>query len=108
MLKSVHSHWAYKVLIEGNVVAFFTLTESFSFFAHGQYGIIKELWVKPEFRSQGVGGQVLQMIKDLAKEKGWERIDVSAPIAEEWSRSAEFYKKYGFVSTGKKLRHIVG
>ncbi len=100
------SHWAYKVLDESNVVAFFTLTESFSFFAHGQYGLINELWVDPESRSQGVGGQVLQLIKDLALQKGWERIDVSAPIAEEWARSFDFYKKYGFKSTGKKLRYI--
>ena len=100
------SHWAYKVLNDGNIVAFFTLVESFSFFAHGQYGIINEFWVAPESRSQGVGGQVLQLIKTLAVQKGWERIDVSAPIAEEWIRSVDFYKKYGLNSTGKKLKYI--
>jgi len=105
-LKNNPSHEAYKVLDGGNVVAFFTLAESFSFFAHGQYGIINELWVAPESRSQGLGGQVLQLIKDLALQKGWERIDVSAPIADEWARSFEFYKKYGFISTGKKLRYV--
>ena len=99
------SHWAYKVVDEKQVVGFFTLTESFSFFAHGQYGIINELWVEPEFRSQGVGGKILQLI-NLALKNGWQRIDVSAPIAEEWARSFEFYKKYGFISTGKKLRYI--
>ena len=107
-LNNGFSHWAYKVVDDGNVVAFFTLAESFSFFAHGQYGIINELWVAPESRSQGVGGQVLQLIKDLALQKGWKRIDVSAPIAEEWAGSFEFYKKYGFKSTGKKLRYIAG
>lgn len=105
-LNNSPSHWAFKVLLEGEVVAFFTVAESFSFFAHGQYGLINELWVVPESRSQGVGGQVLQLIKDLALQKDWERIDVSAPIADEWARSFEFYKKYGFKSTGKKLRYI--
>jgi len=103
----VPTHWAYKIVDDNQVVAFFTLAESFSFFAHGRYGIINELWVAPDFRSQGVGGQVLTFIKTLAREKNWPRIDVSAPPFDEWIKTFEFYQKYGFMHTGKKLKYLI-
>ena len=100
-------HRAFKVVDEsGAVVAFFTLAESFAFFAHGAYGIVNELWVAPEHRSKGVGGEVLDLIKRLARDSGWERVDVSAPPDDKWIRSFEFYKKYGFTFTGKKLKFV--
>jgi GNAT superfamily N-acetyltransferase len=101
------AHWAYKIVEDKQAVAFFTLAESFSFFAHGHYGIINELWVAPEYRSKGVGGKVLTSIKALARENNWHRIDVSAPPFEEWTKTFEFYKKYGFIHTGKKLKYLV-
>jgi len=101
------AHSAYKIVDDGKVVAFFTLAESFSFFAHGHYGIINELWVAPAFRSQGVGGKVLEFIKGIASEKNWHRIDVSAPPFEKWIKTFEFYQKYGFTHTGKKLKYLV-
>lgn len=106
-IKEPSRHRAFKVIDNSDeAVAFFTLAEAFAFFAHGAYGIINELWVMPKHRSKGVGGEVLAMIKALAKENGWGRIDVSAPPFEEWIRTFEFYQKYGFVFTGKKLKFI--
>ena len=101
------AHWAYKIVDNNQVIAFFTLAESFSFFAHGRYGIINELWVAPDFRAQGVGGKVLNFIKELAHEKNWQRVDVSAPPFDEWIKTFEFYQKYGFTYTGKKLKYLV-
>jgi GNAT superfamily N-acetyltransferase len=101
------AHWAYKIVEDKQVVGFFTLAESFSFFAHGRYGIINELWVAPDFRAQGVGGKVLQFIKELAHKKNWQRVDVSAPPFDEWIKTFEFYQKYGFTYTGKKLKYLV-
>lgn len=114
ILKKIESQWlggsgfhkAYKIVEKGEVLAFFTLAESFSFFAHGRYGIINELWVSPEHRSKGFGGKVLDVIKGMSKQNGWERIDVSAPPFDEWKRSFEFYQKNGFELTGKKLKYI--
>ena len=101
------NHRAFKVVDENDaVVAFFTLAESFAFFAHGAYGIINELWVAPGHRSKGVGGKVLGLIEELARDSGWERVDVSAPPDDKWIRSFEFYKKYGFTFTGKKLKFV--
>lgn len=101
-------HWAFQVLDESSrVVAFFTLAESFAFFAHGSYGILNELWVNPSVRSEGVGEHVISFCVGFARQRGWERIDVSAPPGAEWDRTFAFYQKRGFILTGRKLKILV-
>jgi len=101
---SSNFHNAY-CLKEGNeTVAFFTLGESFSIFAHGRYGIINELWVNKECRSKGIGKFIIQEIMKIGMERQWKRIDVSAPPSEQWDRTFNFYIKNGFTLTGRKLK----
>ena len=101
-------HWAFQVVDEsGRTAAFFTLAESFAFFAHGTYGILNELWVNPDLRSQGVGKDVIDFIVRFAAARGWGRIDVSAPPNAEWDRTFAFYQKRGFTFTGRKLKILV-
>jgi len=97
-------HDAYCLKENKESVAFFTLAESFSIFAHGKYGIINELWVNENYRSQGVGKTVIQEILNIGSERNWNRIDVSAPVDEKWDRTFNFYKKNGFSFTGRKLK----
>lgn len=102
------AHWAFRATDEvGDMVAFFTLAESFAFFAHGAYGILNELWVRPDARSRGVGREILQFCGDFARQRGWERIDVSAPPLAKWDRTVSFYEKNGFVVTGRKLKLLL-
>ena len=101
---SSNYHQAYCLKHNKQTVAFFTLGESFSIFAHGRYGIINELWVDKSFRSKGVGKQVNQEITKIGLAKGWKRIDVSAPSDEKWQRTFDFYTNNGFVFTGRKLK----
>jgi GNAT superfamily N-acetyltransferase len=98
-------HWAYGAFDEDRLVGVCTLAESFAFFANGTYGIINELWVDPEYRSAGLGGQLLSFIIEQARVQGWQRLDVSSPTEERWIRSFDFYIKYGFSFTGKKLKY---
>ena len=107
LVETAGVHWAYKVQDGNRTVAFFTLAQSFSVFAKGKYGMINELWVSPESRGQGVGQQVLDAIKQLAKGHGWLRLDVSAPSPEKWARIVEFYVQNGFEFTGKKLKYLL-
>ncbi len=101
---STNNHEAYCLKEKNETVAFFTLGESFSIFAHGKYGIINELWVNENYRCQGVGKRVLEEIRLIAEKKQWHRIDVSAPPNEEWDRTFNFYQKNGFTFTGRKLK----
>ncbi|MCF6442657.1 GNAT family N-acetyltransferase [Pseudoalteromonas luteoviolacea] len=102
-----HVHTAYEAKIGNEPVAFFTLSESFSFFAGGRYGIINELWVCPDHRANGVGSKVIDEIITLAKEHNWSRVDVSAPPNAQWDRTFAFYQKCGFEFTGRKLKRYV-
>lgn len=106
--QDVEPHWAFQAVEDsGRIAAFFTLAESFAFFAHGRYGILNELWVRPDARSLGVGAQVIDFCVHFARDHGWQRIDVSAPPNANWERTFAFYQKRGFVLTGRKLKILV-
>ena len=92
---------------EGEAVGAITLAESFAIYAGGHFGIICELYVAPAYRSQGVGKKLLNAVKEIAKEKGWKRIDVTAPPEEKWVPTVKFYEREGFTFTGPKMRFDV-
>lgn len=97
-------HEAYTLVDGSTVIAFFTLVESFAIFAQGKYGIINELWVNQAYRSQGVGQKVINEICNIARQRHWQRVDVSAPADAKWDRTFSFYQKNGFTFTGRKLK----
>ena len=86
------------------IIGLFTLTESQAIYAGGTYGVIDEMYVLPAYRSQNIGKIFLEKIKKIGIEKGWKRIDVTAPTEEKWKRTVRFYEKNGFVFTGPKLK----
>lgn len=101
---STNNHEAYCLKENNETLAFFTLAEAFSIFAHGKYGIINELWVNETCRSQGVGKVVIQEILNIGAQRNWQRIDVSAPPNAKWDRTFNFYQNNGFTFTGRKLK----
>jgi ribosomal protein S18 acetylase RimI-like enzyme len=102
------AHWAF-LGSEGTRrdIAFVTLGESFSVFAGGTYGIINELWVHPECRSQGLGAQVVEHCRAFGRMRCWRRIDVSVPPTERWDRTFTFYEKAGFELKGRTLECVL-
>jgi GNAT superfamily N-acetyltransferase len=88
----------------GKPVGVLTLTEHFAIYAGGRYGVIDELYVVPGRRSSGVGRRLVEAAAAFGREKGWRRIDVTAPPGAAWERSVRFYETRGFVFTGPKLR----
>jgi len=89
---------------DGEVAGVATLVETFAIYAGGTYGVIDELYVVPAWRSCGVGRSLLDAIKAHGRERGWRRIDVTAPPEKRWERTVRFYESQGFVFTGPKLR----
>jgi len=81
-----------------------TLTECQSIYAGGKYGLLDEMYIKPSYRSKGVGAELIKKIKLIGLKRNWKRIDVTAPTEEKWKRTVEFYKKNGFTFTGPKLK----
>ncbi len=91
----------------GEITGVLTLTETFAIYANGYYGIINEMYVSPEVRSEGVGALLVDAVKEYGRQKGWTRIDVTAPESERWERTRRFYEKQGFVFTGPKLKVLL-
>lgn len=87
-----------------DVVGIISLTQSQAFYAGGKYGVIDEMYVVPGFRSNNIGSQIIVGLKQIAKLKGWKRLDVTAPTEERWLRTVDFYKRNGFEFTGPKLK----
>lgn len=88
----------------GECVGLLTLVETFALYAGGNYGVIDEMYVAPEYRSRGAGKMLLAAAKELGRQKRWLRLDVTAPPEVEWQRTVNFYEREGFVFTGPKLR----
>jgi GNAT superfamily N-acetyltransferase len=91
----------------GEAAGVLTLTETFAIYAGGRYGVIDELYVAPPRRSAGVGRLLLDAAAEIGRERGWRRIDVTAPPGDRWRRTVAFYERNGFVFTGPKLRRAL-
>ncbi len=91
----------------GEICGILTLAEAFAIYANGNYGIINEMYVAPEYRSAGIGARLVDAAKNFGRQKGWARIDVTAPESERWERTRRFYEKQGFVFTGPKLKFLL-
>jgi GNAT superfamily N-acetyltransferase len=80
--------------IEGNVVGFVSLTIKNSLWQHGYVGHIDELIVDTEYRSRGIGSQLLEHIAKLAKKKCCRRIELDSAF--ERKDAHKFYERNGF------------
>jgi GNAT superfamily N-acetyltransferase len=53
----------------GTAVGVLTLSVSFAVYAGGEYGVIDEMYVVPEHRSQGIGRRLVEAAVDVAAER---------------------------------------
>jgi GNAT superfamily N-acetyltransferase len=112
----------------GTAIGVLTLSASFAVYAGGEYGVIDEMYVRPEYRGRGVGARLVEAAVRVAEERRWFRLDVTGPGTGEESGgpSAEgsavpagcnatvggadairFYRRLGFEPTGLKLRRLI-
>lgn len=86
------------------IAGIFVLTECQSIYAGGKYGLIDEMYIKPEFRSIKIGSYLIEKANIIGREKNWKRIDVTSPTEDKGKKVRAFYEKCGFVFTGSKLK----
>ena len=91
---------------EDEAVGIITLSESISLYAGGRIGVVNELYVVPEYRSEGVGKILLDAAKNLGEERGWVRLDVTTP-GDEFARTLRFYEREGFISIGPRYKYLI-
>ncbi len=81
------------------------LSECRALYAEGRFGIIPELYVSPDRRSQGLGRALVEEAKRVARSKEWTRLEVTTPPLPQFDRARLFYERQGFdVSGGRKMK----
>jgi GNAT superfamily N-acetyltransferase len=92
---------------EGQPVGIMTLAEVPSLYAGGFIGVINELYVVPNYRSEGVGKILLDAAKTLAEDRNWQRLEVTTP-GEEYEKTLRFYEREGFMPIGPRYKYMTG
>lgn len=68
----------------------------------GKYAIIQEMFVEPEYRSTGVGKDVLEFALNHAAADGCQTVELGTPY--DGDRQIQFYERAGFTEVGARLR----
>lgn len=87
----------------GNPIGVAVLNPCASLYA-GRFAEITELYVKPDFRSRGIGEKLLEAAIEIAGNRLWSRLEVGTPELPAWARTAAFYKRNGFVEVGARMK----
>lgn len=87
---------------DDDIVGILTIVECLSISAGGKYGVLNELYVVPEYRSEGVGKMLVDEAKDLAEARDWKRLEVTTP-GDEFSKTLHFYAREGFYKIGPRF-----
>jgi len=86
-------------------MGFLALYESYALYAEGAFGTIPELYVRPTFRSQGVGARLLAEVRQFATSRRWTRLEVTTPPLPQFERTLAFYERHNFsISGGRKMK----
>lgn len=92
----------------GEVLGFAALYEGYALYAEGAFGTISELFVRPAYRSQGVGAALVEAVKRCAISRRWTRLEVTTPPLPQFDRACAFYERHGFgISGGRKMKVTV-
>lgn len=82
--------------------------ESHALYAEGTFGVVQEFYVLPEWRSAGVGAELLAAVADYGRTQAWARLELCTPPLPEFVRSLAFYERNGFdVTGGRKMKQLL-
>jgi GNAT superfamily N-acetyltransferase len=75
----------------------------------GRYATIQDLWVDPEWRSRGIGAELVEALAALAQEQGVGRIEVGLPreTFAAIEQTEAFYRGAGFEHLGPRMRRLI-
>lgn len=86
------------------LVGFIALCESYALYADGAFGTIPEFYVRPDYRSRGVGADLVERAKAFGRSRHWTRLEVTTPPLPQFDQALSFYQREGFeISGGRKL-----
>ncbi|MDX2254897.1 MAG: GNAT family N-acetyltransferase [Pseudanabaenaceae cyanobacterium bins.39] len=83
-------------------IGYAALTFFFSMEYYGLCGLLDELYIKADYRGQGIGKQILDFVTTYLQNQGSRSLTL---VVDDWNHAAEtFYLKNGFTRTN---RHVM-
>ena len=86
---------------DGGPVGYLVLTWGFSLEFHGRDAYIDELYVAPEHRGAGVGGEAIGLAEHVCREQGVRALHLEVDLGNE--RAHALYRRNGFAERGHRL-----
>jgi GNAT superfamily N-acetyltransferase len=94
---------------DGRIVGVLTASWQRAIHVPGTYGTIQDLWVEGEWRSHGVGAELVEAIASQARTRNVSRLEVGLP-RETFAAIAStesFYRRSGFDHLGPRMRRLL-
>ncbi|MDQ3724842.1 MAG: GNAT family N-acetyltransferase [Actinomycetota bacterium] len=94
---------------EGRIVGVLSASWQRAIHVPGVYATIQDLWVDGEWRSRGVGAELVEAIASQARSRGVGRLEVGLP-RETFAAIAStesFYRRNGFEHLGPRMRRLL-
>jgi GNAT superfamily N-acetyltransferase len=94
---------------DGEVVGVLSASWQRAIHVPGVYATIQDLWVDEDWRSRGVGAELVEAIASQARGRGVSRLEVGLP-RETFAAIAStesFYRRNGFEQLGPRMRRLL-
>ena len=94
---------------DGEIVGVLTASWQRAIHVPGVYATIQDLWVDEDWRSRGVGAELVEAIASQARSRGVSRLEVGLP-RETFAAIAStesFYRRNGFEHLGPRMRRLL-
>jgi GNAT superfamily N-acetyltransferase len=94
---------------DGGIIGVLTASWQRAIHVPGVYATVQDLWVDEDWRSRGVGAELVEAIASQARSRGVSRLEVGLP-RETFAAIAStesFYKRNGFEHLGPRLRRLL-
>ena len=94
---------------DGEIVGVLTASWQRAIHVPGVYATVQDLWVDEDWRSRGVGAELVEAIASQARSRGVSRLEVGLP-RETFAAIAStesFYKRNGFEHLGPRMRRLL-
>jgi GNAT superfamily N-acetyltransferase len=94
---------------DGEVVGVLTASWQRAIHVPGTYATIQDLWVDSQWRSRGVGAELVEAVASQARSRGVGRLEVGLP-RETFAAIAStesFYRRNGFEHLGPRMRRLL-
>ncbi len=93
----------------GEVVGMLAASWQLAMHVPGRYALIQDLWVHQAWRSRSIGADLMTALVELARERGFSRLEVGLPRESFAAIDATeaFYRSNDFQPLGPRMRRLL-